>query len=136
MHFTLILSRFDLLHCVIQLTASTATSVPHHSPVMPGFELTRFVDAIATAELKDLSCDICKDIFNNPVVTACCHEVYCESCIKPWIETNHTCPSDYKPLKPEGLMLPPVALTSLLNKHKVKCAFEERGCQEVEYELW
>lgn len=98
---------------------------------MPGFELTRLAETNFASDLRDLTCDICQDMFYHPVVTSCCGATFCESCIKPWIESSHTCPSDYKPLKAEGLMPPPVVFVKLLNKQKVKCNFAERGCTEV-----
>lgn len=103
---------------------------------MPGYDVDRFVgypENEATCQLlKDLSCSICLEVLCHPVLTGgCCYEVYCESCIKSWLEANHTCPSDNKLFKEEALTAPPTLLVKLLSKLKLKCVFEERGCKVV-----
>ena len=90
---------------------------------MPGFDINRFVDPNAATELASMTCFICQDVFNYPVMTKCC--------IKPWVESNHTCPNDHKPLKIEQLEPAPVLITNLLNSKKVKCSFANKGCPEV-----
>ncbi len=106
---------------------------------MPGYEVDRFVgypENEATCQLlKDLSCSICLEVLCRPVLTGgCCYEAYCESCLKVWLEANHTCPSDNKLLKEEALAPPPTLLVKQIGKLKLKCVFEERGCKVVSEE--
>ena len=73
---------------------------------MPGYEVSRFVE-IQTNELNALLCTICQDVYCTPLVTTCCGQTFCESCIKGWVDTNHTCPYDFKTLKMDNLIQPP-----------------------------
>ncbi|XP_029357025.1 E3 ubiquitin-protein ligase TRIM39-like [Echeneis naucrates] len=48
---------------------------------------------MAFQSLKDLSCSICHDIFNDPVVLSCSHS-FCKDCLKTWWTEKvvHECP--------------------------------------------
>ena len=59
--------------------------------IMPGLELSRFVD-LSERESKHLICSICLNIFNNAVVSECGH-TFCKDCVHQWIRDNHReCP--------------------------------------------
>ena len=96
---------------------------------MPGFELSRFTKT-SYKEVKEMACNVCQDIYRNPMQTKCCTKTFCETCIKPWIDSNHTCPFDNQPLKVEDLVVPE-ALIPVLNRQKLKCIFVSKGCIEV-----
>lgn len=96
---------------------------------MPGFELTRFSRSSAK-EVKEMTCTICQDVYCSPMQTKCCTKTFCETCIKPWIDSNHTCPFDNQPLKVDDLVVPEQLLV-VLNRQKLKCAYAGKGCTEV-----
>ena len=98
---------------------------------MPGYELNRFVDANMATELRDMNCAICQEIFCKPLVASCCNQIFCESCIKPWLDGHHTCPSDHKPLRSEQLTQPPAVLLKMLNSKRIRCINCGKGCPEV-----
>jgi len=58
---------------------------------MPGYELSRFIE-LSQSDAEEYTCNICQDIFRNPVVTNCCLQTFCELCISEWLETNNTVP--------------------------------------------
>ena len=95
---------------------------------MPGVPFNRFVDAI---DLKEFTCFICRQVWCKPLATGCCRQVFCELCIKPYIEIKHTCPADRKPLAIEGLAQPPAPTLKMLGALKMKCTFTNNGCTEV-----
>lgn len=104
------LCRLSLANPIDSIFSCTQHSFSFHSKLltstMPGYEQSRFVDA-SPKELNELLCMICQDVFCQPVVTSCCGQTFCESCIKSWIDSNHTCPFDFKPLRPDMLSPPP-----------------------------
>jgi len=52
--------------------------------------------------LQDLMCAICYNLVYEPVQTPCSH-VFCNSCLKPWIEQKQTCPMDNKAVSSSSL---------------------------------
>ncbi len=105
------------------------TKVPIHC-TMPGYEWSRFVEA--SAEVRDMTCSICRHVLCRPLVTKCCQSTYCESCIKNWLATKKTCPAEKKPLKfADGVHNAPTAIAKILKRQRIKCAMASKGCQEV-----
>ena len=94
---------------------------------MSGFEKSRVV-GMSDEDLEEFLCDICQQIFNNPVVTQCCLQMYCKSCIEEWLSHQNTCPHDRKLMTTSHITPAPRFALNLLNKLKIKCEFEERGC--------
>ncbi|CAG2100194.1 unnamed protein product, partial [Medioppia subpectinata] len=76
-------------------------------------------------------CSICQEIFNTPVTTTCCLQLFCEECITKWLTTNTTCPYDRKPLTRSGLSKPPRLVTNTLGRFKIRCDYWAHGCQDV-----
>ena len=97
---------------------------------MPGYETYRFVDAVAE-DLEDYICGICHAVLNRPVVSRCCGQSYCDDCIKQWLLQSNTCPYDRQPLRVRELIQSPKSYLNMLNKLKIKCEFEARGCDQT-----
>jgi hypothetical protein len=66
---------------------------------MPGIDVNDVVDGLVDEELL---CSICTDIIQQP---RCCHagHVFCEECIKTWLQNNSTCPIGREQLEPQQL---------------------------------
>jgi len=92
-----------------------------------GFDTIRFVELNEDLE-EELTCIICCGILREPVVTHCGH-TFCRDCVNRWIKTERSCPVCRKPC--HKLSKPPVLVTNLLGKLKIKCEHEDRGCSEV-----
>ena len=43
--------------------------------------------------LTDVNCAICSDVIFTPFMIIECGHIFCEECIKKWIEINNTCPT-------------------------------------------
>ncbi|CAG2177811.1 unnamed protein product [Oppiella nova] len=97
---------------------------------MPGYNIDRFVD-MSESERDEMQCSICQDILRDPVVAPCCLQMFCEQCINEWLNTETTCPHDRKVLKIDSLTRPPRALVNMLMNLKIRCDFQESGCNEV-----
>ncbi|CAG2110258.1 unnamed protein product, partial [Medioppia subpectinata] len=97
---------------------------------MPGYDKQRFVD-ISIEDLNEFMCGICMDVFESPVFSPCCRQTYCKDCITGWLKNQKTCPNDRKPLTVNLLSSPPRVLTNLMNKLRIRCDFQDKGCQEV-----
>ena len=87
---------------------------------MPGIDKRRVVGK-DEEDLDELTCGICQDIFDEPVVTLCCRQTYCKSCINQWLSNNNTCPNDRQNLTVNMLAQPPRLVLNILNKLQVKC---------------
>ncbi|CAG2106027.1 unnamed protein product, partial [Medioppia subpectinata] len=97
---------------------------------MPGFSVERFPE-LSGEERDDYTCSICQEIFNTPVTTTCCRQLFCEDCITQWLRTNTTCPYDRKQLTRSGLSQPPRLVVNTLNRFKIQCDHWAKGCREV-----
>lgn len=97
---------------------------------MKGYDTSRIV-GMSSNELSDLTCGICLGIFNEPVVTQCCRQMYCRECIDVWLTSNNTCPNDRKSLRNNDLSPVPRFVDNLLMNIKIKCEYEENGCSAI-----
>ena len=121
---------------------------------MPGIAFHRFVDA---TELKaEFTCSLCHLVLAHPLMASCCKTVFCDACIRPYVQSKKSCPADKKPLSVENnnngnssprgghrsspstsnggngsLVRPSSSLLRQLNCLKVKCTYAEVGCREV-----
>jgi hypothetical protein len=55
--------------------------------------------------------------------------MFCEGCIKPWLNIQDKCPIDREPLMTEQLQPAPRVLKSLLDDLQISCDFSFLGCQ-------
>ena len=97
---------------------------------MPGYEKSRIVGMLEK-DLIELTCAICHEIFCEPVVTQCCRQTFCKSCIEEWLKTQNTCPNDRKFLSRDQLIQPPRLVLNLLNNIQIKCKYEGKGCEAI-----
>lgn len=72
---------------------------------------------ISNELIGDLICGICLTIAVRPVVTPCCRHMYCDQCIKNWLQNygRNTCPLDRRPLTVQELTAPPIFIINILN---------------------
>ncbi len=47
-----------------------------------------FVDKVP----EDHQCTICANILTDPVLTECCGQLFCDGCLKKWLQRQNTCP--------------------------------------------
>jgi len=79
--------------------------------------------ALAIEELDtDFICAICHDIVQNPVITTCEH-YFCDSCIRPWIQANSTCPIERDSAEEAGLSRPQRYYRNKLAEVRLRCPF-------------
>ena len=97
---------------------------------MPGYERTRFV-GVSDNDLEEFICGICLAVFVKPMVTECCGQTYCFECISDWLLSNPTCPNDRKRLTMDKLKSAPKMVNNLLSNMKIKCEYQEKGCQSI-----
>jgi hypothetical protein len=98
---------------------------------MTDFAENQFVN-IANIENEELFCNICLEIFSNPVVVQCCRQIFCRQCISQWIKNNNSCPNDRKLLTENDLIEPPRILLNLIEKQKIRSGFDVNQCREVD----
>ncbi|XP_054163664.1 E3 ubiquitin-protein ligase NRDP1-like [Oppia nitens] len=94
---------------------------------MPGLCKTRVIN-VSPKELDELSCTICSAIYLNPVVSQCCQQLYCKTCI-----TRHdNCVlDDCQQLKSQSFSIQTKQLLQLLHSLKVRCDYHMNGCKSV-----
>ncbi|CAG2103197.1 unnamed protein product [Medioppia subpectinata] len=97
---------------------------------MAGYNADRFPE-LSADDREEYMCSICQEIFNTPVTTTCCLQMFCEDCIAQWLTTNNTCPYDRKPLNTSGLSKAPRLVMNTLGRFKIRCDYWGHGCQEV-----
>ncbi|RWS14234.1 E3 ubiquitin-protein ligase NRDP1-like protein [Dinothrombium tinctorium] len=95
-----------------------------------GFDVKRFENL---GELEDeLICSICLGVFDDPYILASCGHTFCKQCIDQWFEEKRNCPNDgisvgfYRELLPA-----PIPLKNIIAKLKIRCDYEEKGCQQI-----
>ena len=91
-----------------------------------GWSPDRILDKSYLTE--EVECPICTTIVKNPVQTPCEH-VFCNDCIKDWLQTgNFTCPVDRHELS-ESLLKPPSRIIQkFLDGLTIRCQNHELGC--------
>ena len=117
---------------------------------MPGFERTRFV-GLADNIAKDLTCVVCLNIFDNPLITDCGH-TYCCQCLQSNIENGRKdCPKCRKQVANKNssqylandncvvieigeqslVFVRNLIVNSMVSHLEIKCDYESNGCQTV-----
>lgn len=107
-----------------------------------GLDIYRFAETVD----EELKCSICLNVLEGPVNGPCGH-VFCRQCIYTWLESgptarpsrsssrsvyvSGTCPVDRKSLFREELIDAAIPLRAILSKLKIKCDFQEFGCQAI-----
>lgn len=117
---------------------------------MPGFERNRFVGLSETIA-QDLTCTICLNIFDNPLITDCGH-TYCQQCLQSNLESGRKeCPECRKQVANRStsqylvntncvsiasdghhyVFVRNLIVNSMVRHLSIKCDYESNGCQSV-----
>ena len=96
---------------------------------MSNFDRFKII-GLSQQQIDELTCGICQDIFNNPVVLSCCRQTFCNNCILEWLKDHNTCPNDRKPLDHYSLSPAPRFVFNILADLKVYCTYRKYGCPE------
>mgnify|MGYP001793854365 CR=1 FL=1 len=91
-----------------------------------GYDIERFVGRVN----EGLLCSICRDVLEDPLQARCEH-AFCSSCIYGWLTHYKTCPEDRMALWPSDLKPIFRYMKNDLDKLRIKCDNEPRGCKEV-----
>jgi hypothetical protein len=51
-------------------------------------------DQISQLFQKDVKCNLCKNIFINPIICMKCQNAFCQKCIDDWKKSNEKCPNN------------------------------------------
>ncbi len=83
-----------------------------------------FVDKVP----QDYICSICTSILREPVQIECCGQLFCEECLKKWLERQKSCPHcrDYQ-LK----YIKDRRMKQNINASKIYCPNRYRGCKVI-----
>ncbi|XP_070571009.1 uncharacterized protein [Ptychodera flava] len=86
-------------------------------------------------ETLNLTCTICKQIYDKPVLIDCNFEggghMFCAECISEWIQTTQSCPVCRTTVTTKSIASIPNVVFNLLLSLKVKCDYTSRGCHVV-----
>ncbi len=73
-------------------------------------------------------CTICTNILTDPVLTECCGQLFCDGCLKKWLQKQKTCPHcreiNFVSIKDKRMKR---AIDSL----KVYCPNRSKGCDKI-----
>jgi len=70
-------------------------------------------------------CSICTDIVQNPVVIPVCDHYFCDSCIRPWVQSKANCPIDRDPVEEAALTKPCRYFRNKLARVHFHCQFTD-----------
>ena len=98
---------------------------------MPGIDRNRVV-GVNDQDLDEFTCNLCQQIFVNPLTTQCCRQTYCKDCIHNWLSINSVCPNDRRPVRQQDLIQSPKFVVNILNNMRVKCVHHLNGCPVVQ----
>lgn len=91
-----------------------------------GYELTRFAENI-----EDFQCSICYEVLQDPLQIKTCEHMFCRLCVRAWMFQNLSCPVDRMPINPSELVATSRFFRNQYNRLKIKCKFNENGCEVV-----
>jgi hypothetical protein len=87
------------------------------------------VDNFVTPVRKEMLCELCSGVLDNPMRTTC-HHIYCSECILPWVVRTSKCPKGCQRLTPDDLTNE-LELRDCILKLSVHCEFRSRGCKRL-----
>ncbi len=83
-----------------------------------------FVDKVP----EDHQCTICTNILTDPVLTECCGQLFCDGCIKKWLQKQKTCPHcrdvNFASIKDKRMK-------RVINSLKVYCPNRSKGYDKI-----
>ena len=92
-----------------------------------GYDEERFENEVN----QNFFCQICFNVFKEPVVCRINQHCFCRSCITKHLENSQTCPTCNDELTVETLAEAPRMVKNLINELKIRCVYIDRGCPEV-----
>ena len=96
---------------------------------VPGFDKERFVTTVD----RNFLCSICSNVLKDPVLCPRNQHCFCRGCITKHLENSRRCPTcaDEHELTVESLASPSGMVKNYLNELKIRCVYENRGCQDI-----
>ncbi len=83
-----------------------------------------FVDKVP----EDHQCTICTSILTDPVLTECCGQLFCDGCIKKWLQKQKTCPhcreANFNNMKD-------LRMKRAIDSLKIYCPNRSKGCDKI-----
>ncbi len=83
-----------------------------------------FVDKV----LEDHQCTICTSILTDPVLTGCCGQLFCDGCLKKWLQKQKTCPhcrkANFNNMKD-------LRMKRAIDSLKIYCPNHSKGCDKI-----
>ncbi len=83
-----------------------------------------FVDKVP----EDNLCSICTNILSEPVIVECCGQLFCEECLKKWIQRQKTCPhcrnTELKYIKNRRMK-------RIIDGLRIFCPNRSKGCDKI-----
>ncbi len=83
-----------------------------------------FVDKVP----EDHQCTICTNILTDPVLTGCCGQLFCDGCLKKWLQKQKTCPhcreANFNNMKDKRMKR---AIDTL----NIYCLNRSKGCDKI-----
>ena len=92
-----------------------------------GYDEERFVTTIN----RNFLCLICFNVLKDPVLCPRNQHCFCRGCITKHLENSRRCPTCADELTEETLIVPSRMVRDYLDESKIRCAYHDRGCQEV-----
>ena len=93
----------------------------------PGYDEERFVTTIN----RNFFCLICFNVLKDPVMCPRNQHCFCRGCITKHLENSRRCPTCADELIEEVLAEPQRMVKDYLNESKIRCIYNDRGCQEI-----
>ena len=92
-----------------------------------GYDEERFVTTIN----RNFLCLICFNVLKDPVLCPKNQHCFCRGCITKHLENSQRCPTCADELTEETLAEPPRMVKDYLDESKIRCVYDDRGCQEI-----
>ena len=92
-----------------------------------GYDEERFVTTVN----RNFLCLICFNVLKDPVLCPKNQHCFCRGCITKHLENSRRCPTCGDELTEETLTEAPRMVKDYLNESKIRCVYNDRGCEEV-----
>jgi hypothetical protein len=84
---------------------------------------------------KELTCCVCLELLEDPMMCTNCHQNFCNECIKKWKVNNNFCPLKCKfPIYTPNLSLKHILLLVLNLKDQLSSVTDKNGVKKEDYE--
>ncbi len=83
-----------------------------------------FVDKVP----EDHQCTNCTNILTDPVLTECCGQLFCDGCLKKWLQRKKTCPHCQKV---NFHFMKDLRMKRAIDSLKIYCPNRSKGCDKI-----